>query len=72
VVISLEEKMKEVLARIHGLTNQRFRDLSHGKNKEEIIVLFLAILHLIRDQLIRVEQKTHFDDMIIHTTPEHK
>lgn len=67
VVISLEEKMKEVLARIQHCANQKFSELSSGRKRDEIIILFLAVLHLIRDRAISVEQKTHFDDMIINT-----
>ncbi len=65
VVVSLEEKMREILGRIQGMVSHRFADLAEGKTKEEIIVLFLALLHLISDQAVRVEQKKHFDDMII-------
>ena len=69
VVVSLEEKMKEILERLQGLANHRFTDLAKDKPREEIIVLFLALLQLIRDQAIHVEQKKHFDDMIISTNP---
>jgi len=65
VVISLEAKMKEILERLQGLVHHNFKDLTKNHPKEEVIVLFLALLHLIRDQAIHVEQKTHFDDMII-------
>jgi len=68
VVMSLEDKMNEVLARIHNLASQSFKDLAQGRKRNEVIILFLAILHLIRDQAIQVEQKTHFDDMIISAT----
>jgi len=58
-IIDLKTKMEEVLNKI---TEQEldFQELSKDKSKSEIIILFLAILHLIKDQLIQVEQRNHF------------
>ena len=63
-VINLKEKIEEMLMRI---TEQpmNLRTLSQQQSKEETITLFLAILHLIRDELIWVEQTEQFGDIIV-------
>ncbi|MDI6734310.1 MAG: segregation/condensation protein A [Patescibacteria group bacterium] len=63
-IINLKTKIEEIL---HRLTRGSFK-FSHihkGKSRTEIIVLFLAILHLIKDQLIRVEQSKHFEEITV-------
>ncbi len=62
-VISLKKKIEEVFSR---LTNDpvNFKNL-HSGNKKEVVVLFLAILHLIRQQLIDVEQNGRFSDILV-------
>lgn len=62
-MVSLKDKLEDVLRRIReGATN--FHTLHKGSRKE-VVVLFLAILQLIKDQLITVEQQSHFSDMRI-------
>lgn len=67
-LVSLEEKMKELVERVASAASTTFKDVSEGKNKMEIVVLFLAILHLLKDNLIRVDQAERFDDMQITKT----
>jgi segregation and condensation protein A len=62
-LISLEEKIEEITKRIGE--NLKFHELTKEKPREEIIVLFLALLHLLAKQLIKVEQKEKFSDIII-------
>ncbi len=63
-LIKLEEKIEEIAKKIEsGIGN--FSEIIKAKSRAEIIVLFLALLHLLRDQLIKVEQKGRFDDIII-------
>ena len=66
-VVTLEHKMEELVKMLQG--SQKSSKLSElAKNKEEVIVLFLAILHLIKDRLIDVQQKSQFDDIMIKST----
>lgn len=65
IIISLEEKMKELVLRCKETLQNSFRNWSAEKPKSEIIVMFLAILHLFRDRDINLEQKENFDDIII-------
>ena len=64
-IISLEEKIKEVIKRLEGQLETNFSNLSSKKSRSEIIVIFLAILHLAREQLISLEQSAHFSDIMI-------
>lgn len=64
-LISFEEKMKELLSRIQRSVSSSFSEVSKGKDKAEIVVTFLAILHLLKDNLIKVEQQNYFDDIRI-------
>jgi len=61
-IVDLKTKMEEILNKI---TEQEidFQELSKNKSKSEVVILFLAILHLIKDQLIQVEQQAHFSNI---------
>ena len=67
VVISLEEKIKEVISRIADLGETSFKKLSGSKTREEIIVVFLAILHLARERLVSLEQGKHFGEILVRS-----
>jgi len=64
-VISLEEKIQEVLARFTRIREASFGKLSETQSRSEIIITFLALLHLAREQLILLEQKGAFSDIIV-------
>jgi segregation and condensation protein A len=64
-IISLEEKISEVISRVETIRETSFRHLSHAKSRSEMIVTFLALLHLAREQLIFLEQAGHLSDIII-------
>lgn len=67
-LITLEQKMKELLAVFEGeKKSTSFRALA--KNREETILLFLAVLHLIKDQLLYAEQDSQFSDIIVRSGP---
>ncbi len=64
-IITLEEKISEVIGRIQNEGDLHFRHLSGEKSRGEMIVLFLAILHLAREQLIILEQVDNFSDIMV-------
>lgn len=64
-VISLEEEMKSLVARLSAGATQSLSGLSHNRSRAEVVVLFLAILHLVRDQLVSVSQENRFSDILI-------
>ncbi len=74
-LISLEEKIEEIMnrlgpARLNDVSRSGGPDLNFGKlakekPRSEIIVLFLALLHLLTKQLIKVEQKKRLSEIMI-------
>lgn len=67
-IVSLEEKVEEIIKRLEHSLETNFSNLSSKKSRSEIIVIFLAILHLAREQLISLEQSGHFSDIMIRKT----
>jgi len=63
-IINLKQKIEEIMSRITNMPIS-FKKLSSTGCKSEIIVLFLAILHLVRQQIIDVTQTSHFEEMTI-------
>lgn len=66
-LISLEQKVEEIMKRIKVISasNLKFKELTAEKSRSEIIVMFLAVLHLLANQLIRIEQKKGFEEIVI-------
>jgi segregation and condensation protein A len=65
VVVKLEDKIQELLERFQKTAEQSFKTLIASRSKQEIIVLFLAALHLLKERFINVEQKEQFSDIIL-------
>ena len=63
-LIKLEEKIEEIAKKVESGI-QQFSSLSKERTKTEIIVLFLALLHLLKDEIIKAEQEERFSDIII-------
>jgi segregation and condensation protein A len=64
-IITLEEKISEVLGRIQKEGDTQFKNLSGDKTRGEMIVVFLAVLHLAREQLVLLEQIGNFSDIMV-------
>ncbi|MBU6501134.1 MAG: segregation/condensation protein A [Patescibacteria group bacterium] len=64
-IVSIEEKMQEIIGRLQTVVESSFTALSGSKSRAEIVIAFLAILHLAREQLIFLEQNEGFSDIII-------
>lgn len=63
-VINLKEKIEEIFKKITEKPAD-LHNLHSGKDRNELIVVFLAILHLIKEQLIQAEQTGHFKEIQI-------
>ncbi|MFH0806207.1 MAG: segregation/condensation protein A [Candidatus Brennerbacteria bacterium] len=63
-IIHLKEKIEEIFARVKTQALS-FGELQKGRSRGEAVVLFLAMLHLIKSQLVRVTQADHFSDINI-------
>ncbi len=63
-IVNLKAKIEEIFSRLteKPVGFGKFKD---GKGKSEIVVLFLAILHLIREQLISADQPGGFEEITI-------
>ncbi len=64
-MVSVEEKMREIVERLQNFAQVSFSHFSGDRSRSEIIAAFLAILHMAHDQLIFLEQKAHFSDIMI-------
>lgn len=64
-VITLEGKIKDLLLRFQTAAEHSFREISRAGTRQEAIVFFLAVLHLLKDRLIKVEQEGQFEDIIL-------
>lgn len=67
--ISLKDRMVEILERLQGVEYLLFEDLfSSAQDRVEIILTFLAILELIRDQRVRALQFENFGSIRIYSS----
>lgn len=67
--LNFEEYVSNLWNRVSGRI-AKFSEVTGGKKKEEIIILFLAILHLLRENKITVEQEGQFSDILIKSPGE--
>ena len=65
-VISLESKIEELSEKIFSGGAFSFSSVSGDRSREEVVVLFLALLHILRDQAFFVKQSETFGDIQIH------
>ena len=70
IMMTVEHKVKELLERFKESMAHSFQALSKDKPKLEIIMIFLAILHLIRDRIIKSDQPEKFSDITISKIEE--
>jgi len=64
-IISLEAKISEIISHITSAIETSFSQLASQRSREEVIVTFLALLHLAREQLVFLEQKGDFSDILV-------
>ncbi len=67
-LVNFEEKVKELLERVDKTVNASFNEITSNKQRAEIVVLFLVILHLLKDSLITIHQENPFADITIGKT----
>ncbi|MDP3244675.1 MAG: segregation/condensation protein A [bacterium] len=64
-VISLEERINRLKELVLKKVSLSFNALGETKDKSEKIADFLAVLELIKQQIIKIEQRALFSDIII-------
>ena len=67
---TIEQKIEELLNRLKEagpgrMGRHSFQNLAQEKSRSEVIVLFLAILHLLKDKIIQVQQSEKFSDITV-------
>ncbi len=64
--ITVQDKMEEILQRIEENQSIRFFNIfSDNSTKNEIVLTFLALLELIKQQLVKAIQEDQFSDILI-------
>ncbi len=64
-LITMEEKLSELMERLDSAFENSFNNIMEGKERSEIIVLFLALLHLLKEATIKIRQDKLFSDIKI-------
>lgn len=70
-MVTLQEKIAELTKRLQSSANVTLKGSISKKDKEEVIVLFLAVLHMLANRLADVEQGDMFGDMVITHNTQH-
>lgn len=65
--VSVEEKISELISRMERESKMLFSSLAKRGSKSEIVINFLALLELLRQQRIRVKQIDTFHDIEIES-----
>lgn len=65
-IVSLERRITEVQETIAKRGTMLFQEMMAKGQKEDVIVSFLALLELIKQKFVRVEQGALFTDITIH------
>lgn len=66
-IVRLEDKMQEIVSRMRQLEKANLRTLTQNGSRGEVILIFLALLHLAREQTIELEQGERFSDIMVKT-----
>jgi segregation and condensation protein A len=64
-MVSLQEKITELTQRLQGSNNITFKGRVSKKDQQEVIVMFLAVLHMLANRIADVEQGDMFGDIIV-------
>ncbi|MDO8601621.1 MAG: segregation/condensation protein A [bacterium] len=62
-VVTLQEKIAELTTRLSEAAEHNFKGLAGAKSRNEVIVLFLAVLHMLANRLMHAEQGDTFGDI---------
>ncbi|QPC48395.1 segregation/condensation protein A [Mangrovibacillus cuniculi] len=66
--IPIEKRMEEILGELKRVKGKKsFSSLFPYEQKDHIVVTFLALLELMKQQEIKVEQATNFDELFLYS-----
>ncbi len=63
--ITVEEKAEEIIQTLRSRPSVRFFELIAKRSRVDIVVTFLALLELVKNQVIRIQQDEKFEDIVI-------
>lgn len=63
--VRIEDMMDSIAKRIQRAASDSFSNLTKGGDKATVIVSFLAILELVRNGVLRVQQQSRFGDIAL-------
>lgn len=66
-VVSLPEMIEQLAARVKREVRTRFSVVANSEEKDGLIVSFLALLELVRQEVVHVRQESKFADIDIET-----
>ncbi len=66
-IISIEEMIDHLAQRVSTAMSMSFKQFVGTKQKGEAIVSFLALLELVKQGILKVNQEQHFGDITMHT-----
>ena len=69
-VISIEEKMIELIGRLTARIKATFNDIVGAKNKLDVIIGFLAVLELVKEGALLARQDERFGSIEIEKNNE--
>jgi segregation and condensation protein A len=64
-LVSLQDKISELTQRLRTATSMTLKGRASRHEKEEVIVLFLAVLHMLANQIASAEQGDMFGDITL-------
>lgn len=64
-VITLQEKIAELTKRLEQASSFAFKGFSKSRDRKEVVVLFLAVLHMLSNRLAEAEQDGAFGEIIV-------
>lgn len=64
-VISLEQRILEIRERIKNAVTTSFRNSLGGAKRADVVLSFLALLELVKQKIVAVEQEGFFQDIFI-------
>lgn len=64
-LLNIEEKIKELIIKVDKVFKTSFNEVTRDKTRSEVVVLFLALLHLLKDNLVNINQGDRFSDIEI-------
>jgi segregation and condensation protein A len=68
-MVTLQQKMSEIVQRLKQQA-VTFKGRASTSQRQEVIVLFLAVLHLLANRLANVEQEDQFGDITVSSAVE--